>query len=171
MKRQALKLWIPMLAGACLLLADTKTDFDHKVDFTQYKTYSWIGAKASNDLWVDRITEDVDAQLAAKGWVKVASGGDATVSAFGRTHTEQTLETYYNGFGGGWRWRGFGDATTTVENTEVGTLVVDVFDGKTKHLIWRGSASSTLSEKPEKNEKKLEQSVADMFKKFPPSRD
>src|SRR5258708_4275 len=137
MKRQALKLLVPMLAGACLLVADTKTDFDHKVDFSQYKTYSWIAAKASNDLWADRIMEDVDAQLASKGWVKDESGGgDATVSAFGRVRTEQTLETYYNGFGAGWRWRGFGDATTTVVNTEVGTLVVDIFDGKTKHLMW-----------------------------------
>jgi hypothetical protein len=38
-------------------------------------------------------------------------------------------------------------------------------------LIWRGSSSETLSEKPEKNEKKLEKAVEDMFKKFPPQRD
>jgi Domain of unknown function (DUF4136) len=171
MKRHALKLLIPMFAGVCLLLASVKTDYDHAADFSLYKTYSWIGAKATNDLWAERITQAVDAQLAAKGWVKVESGGDATVSAFGRTHNEQTLETFYTGFGGGWRWRGFGDATTTVENTPVGTLVVDVFDAKTKHLIWRGSSSETLSEKPEKNEKKLEKAVEDMFKKFPPQRD
>jgi hypothetical protein len=59
---------------------------------------------------------------------------------------------------------------TTVENTPVGTLVVDVFDGNSKKLIWRGTATDTLSSKPESNEKKLEHSVTDMFKKFPPSR-
>jgi len=169
MKRQAFKLMIPMFAGVCILLASVKTDYDHSANFSQYKTYSWIGAKATDDLWADRITQDVDGQLAAKGWTKVASGGDATVSAFGRTHNEQTLETFYTGFGGGWRWRGFGDATTTVENTPVGTLVVDVFDANTKHLIWRGTSSETLSSKAEKNEKKLEKAVEDMFKKFPPS--
>jgi hypothetical protein len=170
MKRQILRLFIPMLAGVCLLLASVKTDYDHAADFSRYKTYSWIAAKASNDLWADRIRQDVDAQFAAKGWAKVESGGDATVSAFGRTHNEQTLETYYNGFGGGWLWRGFGDATTTVENTPVGTLVVDLFDGNSKKLIWRGSSSETLSEKPDKNEKKLEKAVEEMFKHFPPSR-
>jgi hypothetical protein len=168
--KRALKLSVPLLAGVALLLAGVKTDYDHSADFNRYKSYSWIGAKASNDLWADRITKDVDQQLAAKGWTKVESGGDATVSAFGRTHNEQTLESYYNGFGGGWRWRGFGDVTTYVDNTPVGTLVVDVFDGQSKKLVWRGTSTDTLSSKPEKNEQKLEHAVADMFKHFPTSR-
>jgi hypothetical protein len=171
MKTQALKIAIPMFAGVCLLLASVKTDYDHQADFSRYKTYSWIGtAKASNDLWAERITQAVDAQLAAKGWTKAESGGEAVVSAFGRTRNEQTLETFYNGFGGGWRWGGFGDTTTTVENTPVGSLTVDVFDGQSKHLIWRGSATDTLSGNPEKNEKKLDKAVEDMFKHFPPTR-
>lgn len=107
MKRQALKVIIPMLAGVFVLLASVKTDFDHSADFSHYKTYNWINpASASNDLWSERIMQDVDQQLAAKGWTKVQSGGDATVSAFGRTHNEQTLDTFYTGIGGGWRWRG-----------------------------------------------------------------
>jgi hypothetical protein len=166
MKRYAITLPLGVLASVCLLLAAVKTDFDHHADFSRYKTYSWIGAKASNDLWAERITQDVDAQFAAKGWSKVESGGDATVSAFGRTRNEQTLETYYNGFPG-WRWGGFGETTTTVENTPVGSLTVDVFDGSSKHLIWRGTATETLSTHPDKNEKKLEKSVEEMFKHFP----
>jgi Domain of unknown function (DUF4136) len=73
--------------------------------------------------------------------------------------------------GGGWFWRGFGGdgmATTTVENTPVGTLVVDIFDGSTKKLIWRGVDSKSLSGDPEKNIDKLSKAVEDMFKKFPP---
>jgi hypothetical protein len=88
----------------------------------------------------------------------------------GTAHNEQTLETFYNGFGGGWRWRGFGDgmATTTVENQPVGTLIVDMFDSHSKQLVWRGTATDVLSDKPEKNERKLENAVSDLFKKFPP---
>ena len=159
-----------MFAGVCLLLASVKTDYDHQADFSHYKTYSWINTpKASNDLWAERIQQDVDSQLAAKGWAKVQSGGDATVSAFGRTQNEQTLETFYTGIGGGWRWRGgFGDAMTTVENTPVGTLVVDVFDRSSQKLIWRATSTETLSSKPDTNEKKLEKAVESMFKHFPP---
>ena len=99
------------------------------------------------------------------------SGGDAGVAAYGSTQNQQSVETMYNGFGGGWRWRGFGgmgESTTTVQNTPVGTLRVDIFDGNTKQLIWRGSSSDTLSGKAEKNEKKLVKDVEEMFKKFPP---
>lgn len=59
-------------------------------------------------------------------------------------------------------------ATTTVENIPVGTLVVDIFDANTKKLIWRARGSDTLSGKPEKNEKKLEHRVAEIFQHFPP---
>jgi hypothetical protein len=45
---------------------------------------------------------------------------------------------------------------------------VDIFDGNTRQLVWRGQASDVLSSKPEKNDRNLDQAVADMFKKFPP---
>ena len=46
--------------------------------------------------------------------------------------------------------------------------MVDIFDSGTKKLIWRGFGSDTLSDKPEKNEKKLEHRVGEMFDHFPP---
>jgi hypothetical protein len=159
-----------LAGGVFLLLADVSTDYDHSADFGRYHTYSWVGAKAGNTLWVDRITAAVDSQLAAKGWSKTASGGEASVSAFGKTTEQDNLQTFYEGFPGwGWRgWGGMGTATTTVVPEKVGNLTVDIFDGQSKHLIWRGVASDTLSSKPDKNEKKLEHSVEDMFKHFPP---
>jgi hypothetical protein len=161
-----------MAAGAALLYAaDVKTDYDHSTDFGRYHTYSWIKAEASDSLWADRIQKDIDGELSAKGWSRVPSGGEASVAAVGFTHNQQTLETFYNGFGGGWFWRGFGGpgvSTTTVENTPVGTLMVDIFDSQSKKLIWRGSGSNVLSSKAEHNEKKLEDSVQSMFKHFPP---
>ncbi len=153
-----------------MAFADVKTDYNHKADFSKLHTYSWIKVQTDNPLWTDRIIRAVDSELSAKGWTKVPSGGDASVAAYGSTHTERNLQTWYDGFGGGWYWRGFGDgmATTTVEKVPVGTLTVDIFDSSNKQLIWRGSATDTLSDKPESNEKKLDKSVANMFKKFPP---
>ncbi len=158
------------LAAAVALTAKISTDYKHQTDFSKYHTYSWIGVQAGNPLWQDRIQNAVDSALAQKGWMKVPSGGDAAVSAFGRTRQQDTLQTFYDGFPGwGWRWGGgFGTATTTVEPTEVGSLTVDIFDGMTKQLVWRGTSDKTLSSSPEKNDKKLNKSVEDMFKKFPP---
>ncbi|MCU1233860.1 MAG: hypothetical protein JWP63_1827 [Candidatus Solibacter sp.] len=152
---------------ALLAFASVTTDYDHKADFEKYHTYSWIKAKASDPLWEDRIMEAVDKQLTAKGWQKVPSGGDASVVAIGTTRTEPTFTTFYDGMPG-WYWQGFGTATTTVDYNKVGTLVVDIFDSATKHLIWRGVATDTLSSKPEKNDKKLDEAAKKMFEKFPP---
>ena len=151
--------------------ADTSVDYDHHADFSRYKTYSWLGVHAS-DLWQSRIQNAVDSQLQAKGWRRVESGGDATVSALGRVTERDTIETFYDGFPG-WRWHGWagmGTATTTVVPEKVGNLNVDIFDTHTKQLVWRGRAAQAItSNKPEKNERKMDEAVEKMFKNFPPA--
>jgi Domain of unknown function (DUF4136) len=151
-----------------------KTDYDRNANFAQYKTYSWEQVKTKDALDVDRIKTAVNAALAAKGWTQVESGGDVSIIAVEMTHEQQTLNTFYDGLGGGWGWRrfgagGFGEATTTTETYKVGTVVVDLFDTKTKQLIWRGAASDTLSNSSDKNIKNLDKGVEKMFKQFPPS--
>jgi hypothetical protein len=71
----------------------------------------------------------------------------------------------YRGWGG---MGGMGTSTTTVSEYLVGTLVVDIFDAKTKALLFRGTASDEISDKPEKNIKKVEKASNKMFKDFPP---
>lgn len=170
MKRHFRAVVILALLGVVIAFAkEVVVDYDHSVDFANYKTYSWIRVKVGDPLWVDRITRAVDAELVAKGWTKVDADGDAGITAFGSTRETPTLTTFYDGLGGGWFWRGFGGiATTTVQETPVGTLVVDIFDEPKMRLIWRGLAEDALSGKPDKDEKKLQKIVADMFKKFPP---
>ena len=78
------------------------------------------------------------------------------------------------GFGGGWFHRGWwvgggpGFPTTTMELMPVGTLHIDIFDSQSKKVIWHGVCTGTLTGDPQKDEKKLEKAVADVFRKFPP---
>ena len=150
-----------------------KTDYDRSANFTQYKTYSWEQVKTKDALDAGRIKSAVNAVLATKGWTQVDSGGDVSIVAMEITQNQQTLNTFYNGFGGGWGWRrfgggGFGEATTTTDTYKVGTVVVDLFDAKTKQLLWRGTSSDTLSNNSDKNIKNLDKGVEKMFKNFPP---
>jgi hypothetical protein len=168
-----------VLIGMMFLFAVTasaqevKTDYDRGANFAQYKTYSWKHVKTKDPLDVDRIKNAVNAALVAKGWTRVDSGGDVSIVAMEITQNQQTLNTFYDGFGGGWGFRGFGgggfgEATTTTDTYKVGTVVVDLFDTKTKQLIWRGSSSDTLSNNSNKNIKNLDKGVDKMFKQFPP---
>jgi hypothetical protein len=79
-------------------------------------------------------------------------------------------DTFYDTFPGGWGWRwgsGYGDATTTAATCTEGTLVVGLFDGKTKALHWRGSANNTLSNSSTKNIRNFDKSLERLFKGFP----
>lgn len=167
--RKLLALPIFLIAVAMAVFADhVKVDYDHGTNFNQVKTYSWSKVKTANSIWDDRVKDAIDKQLAAKGWTQVSSGGDVALVAVEKTSVQQQYDTFYDGFGG-WRWRGgIGDATTTVDNYKVGTLIVSMFEGNSKQLIWRGTSSSDLSGNPEKNTKKLHEDVQKMFKEFPP---
>jgi len=163
---------IVLLSATASFAQQVKTDYDRNTGFRQYKTYSWERVQTRDSLWVDRIKAAIDADLAAKGWTSIKSNGDVAIVALEMTRTQQTLDTFYNGFGGGWRWRGFGglgEETITVETYKVGTLIVDLFDARTKKLIWRGSSSDTLSDKSDKNIKLLDKAVRRMFDHFPPA--
>src|ERR1700704_1282426 len=164
--------------GLALVLATAsfaqhvKTDYDHSANFGQYKTYSWEKVQTKDPLLVDRIKSAVNSALATKGLTEVPSGGDVEIFTIETTQNQQTLDTFYNGFGGGRRWGGFGgfgDATTTVDTYKVGTLVVDLFDAKTDKLIWRSSSTDTLSNNADKNTKNLGKGVNKMFQHFPPA--
>jgi Domain of unknown function (DUF4136) len=160
---------IAVLFATVSLAQQVKTDYDRNADFSQYKTYSWEKIQTQDPLWVGRIKEAVNGALTAKGLTAVDSGGDIAIVAIEMTKNQQNLNTFYDGFGGGWRWGGgFGNATTTVDNYKVGTLVVDLFDAKTKNIIWRGSSSDTLSDKSDKNIKNLDKGVQKMFDHYPP---
>src|SRR6202140_1931074 len=128
-----------LLFGGKLSAQQVKTDYDRSANFAQYKTYSWEQVKTRDALDVDRIKAAVNAALAAKAWTQVESGGDVSIVAMEITRNKQTLNTFYAGFGGGWGWRrfgagGFGEAPTPTEPYKLGTLVVDLFDAKTKQL-------------------------------------
>lgn len=163
---------VSLVTAAAGFAQNVQTDFDHQANFAQYKTYSWQEIRPSASLWDSRIKNAVNAQLDAKGLTQVAEDGDIAIVAIKTSKTQRTLQTFYDDdFGGGWGWRGFGgfgESTTSEQDYKEGTLVVDMYDGKTKQLIWRGSTESVLSDKAEKNEKTLDKGVDKMFKNFPP---
>jgi hypothetical protein len=160
-----------MVVASAAFAQNVKTDYDKGTNFAPYKTFMWIKEpKTTDPLTKQRVIDDVNSALAARGLRLVTSNADLCVAAHAATKEERTLNTFYNGFGGGWRWGGgFGNATTTVDTYEVGTLVVDIFDAKTKDAIWRGTSSKTLSGNPQKNAENLNKAVVKMFKNFPPA--
>ena len=168
-----------VLAGFVLAVAgaaraqDVSVDFDKAANFGAIKSFSLkLGTSWGNPIGEKRVVDEITGALVAKGWTLAPEGqADAQVVLHGASQTKRSLSTFYSGMGGyGYRgWGGgMGSATTTESEYVVGTLVVDIFDAKTKNLMWRGIAQDELSDKPEKNIKKVAKASDKMFKDFPP---
>jgi hypothetical protein len=165
-----------LVLPALALAQDVKVDFDKAYNFSPVKTFSIkIGTPWGNDLSQRRVLTEFEQDIAAKGWKKVDDGqADIHVVIHGATQTKHNVNTFYSGGMGGYGYRyggmgGMGTASTTVSDYTVGTLVVDMFDPKTKNLVFRGTAEDELSDKAEKNAKKLEKASEKLLKTFPPS--
>ena len=144
-------------------------DYDHSANFTKYKTFTWIKQPVTEQdpLIGQRIVNAVNMQLMAKGLKLVQSNADLGVAVNVATQEKQTLNTFYDGFGG-WVWGFDGPVTTTVETYTEGTIVADLFDIQTKKIVWRGTATKEVSSKPSKETEEVEKSIEKMFKHFPP---
>ncbi len=158
---------------------ETHTDYNTATDFSRYKTYYWAKTPTTrNPIMADRIVADIDNRLAAKGWRKAAEGeADAAIAAHVTAHEQERIDTMYNNMGpggwygyGGYGWAGAGMATSTVTYYTVGTLIVDIFDAKTKKAIWHATSESTVPDDPAEGQKKIDEAAQQMFKDFPPLR-
>lgn len=160
--------------GLLVTAQDVQTDYDHSFNFSQLHTFAVkIGTSWGNPLSEQRAIDTVTKALTQKGWSPAdASTADAQVVIHGASQTKQSLDTFYSGGGwGGYGWGGWGapgTSTTTVNEYKVGTMVVDIFNAKDKKLVFRGVGQDEVSDKPEKNEKKIEKATEKMFKNFPP---
>src|SRR5215831_6420928 len=108
-------------------LAQTTIDYDGKVDFGKYKTYSWGTNTSSGNAAADtRIIESVDQRLKAAGWQKVEAGlGEVVVAAHATVREDTNVDAFYTGWGPGWGWTatnvGAGPATVREQKLRTGT--------------------------------------------------
>jgi uncharacterized protein DUF4136 len=156
------------LTGSFAFSQKVRVDYDHNTKFSNYKTFSWIKEPATpNDpLMKQRIIDGINTQLVARGLRRVDSNGDLAVSVNVATQEKQTLNTFYDGFGP-WGW-GMGGGATTVETYTEGTIVADLFDAKTKKVVWRGIATKDISSKPSKETHEIEKAIEKLFRNYPP---
>jgi hypothetical protein len=167
---------VALVAVACGYSIKTSTDYDHNVQFSNYRSFYTVkGNSSGNPLMDERARTDVVNALTSKGWKEAPEGqAQAAVVVHAATKTKHTYQTLYDGWGGwGWRRRwgwggGMGGSTTYVNDYKVGTLVVDIFDSKTKDAIWHGTASDVLSDNAQSNAQATQQAVDKMFGNFPP---
>lgn len=142
------------------------------VDFTQYRTYNWDVADAlptgdprldNNALFRDYLEGAIERHLAARGYVHVPGQADLMIHYHAnveqRFHVGERPANCYDR-----------ECLPPVFDYEAGTLVLDMLDGRTNKLVWRGWAEDSLSGvigNQDRLEEKVEQAVTRMIARLP----
>jgi hypothetical protein len=161
---------LAVLMGGLCLAQDVKSNSMPGTDFSKYHTYKWVNIEggAHPDQIVDaEIKQAVDAQLATKGLTKTTDDKADLYMAYQIAVDKEKQWNAY-GMGGGVRWGGMANATSSTIN--VGTFVLDMYDPGTKQLVWTGNATKTIdpSSNQQKNLKNLNKAMAKLLKNYPP---
>jgi hypothetical protein len=153
---------LPIVANA----QQVSVNYNHNQSFANYHTYAWGSNNANqiqNSILAQAAKQDIDSALQSKGlqMVEENQNPDLIVLANGGLRQETSYSaTGMRGVGGG-----FG--TISPEQSEEGSLIVDLHDAKTKSLVWRGIAQNTLSSKGNKNQQMVQKAIQKMFKQWP----
>lgn len=172
MRSIGLALCIALIASSSAFAQKVEVDWDHQADFSQYKTYAYIPTKpVPSQLMDERIVAALKMQLKEKGITETGSNPSMIVTYTASDQKDTTYVTNSFGYGPGWVWGGgMGTATTSSFTSVKGTIVVDMYDAKTKQVLFRGSASDTVSDKPEKNAENINKGIQKLFEKYPPKK-
>jgi len=164
-------------------LAETKSDYDRNFDFSRLRTWDFkVVTRMSNDpiaqneLWDRRIREGLIFHFAEVRFPKVDNGEPTfLVNYFMGLERKYDVRFIDYGFPGRYesmnrygRWYGYGPPygrvdVWTVPYTE-STLILDVIDSRTNHLVWRGYDIRTIDF--ERSEKTIHKSVENLTKRF-----
>lgn len=152
------------------------SDYDKKVDFTQFKTFAFykqgIDKVEISDLDKRRILHAIEDELMLKGFTK-SENPDLLVNIFTKSREQVNVNQFNAGWGYGWGvgWNpyGFGGQTVVSTSTE-GTLFIDLIDAKKKEMVWQGEGQGELTRNVDKKDKIIKTFVTKILCLYPPTK-
>jgi len=132
--------------------------YDRTVDVRALKTYALGNVTITGDpepLIVQRILSAVDSQMSAIGFQKVENNPDVRVA----TQVWRGVSYPY------WWSKGF----TEIDLPRIfaARVVLEMIDARTEKVVFRGTAEDTVSLRPNRNERKADEAVAEIFEESP----
>jgi hypothetical protein len=154
------------MVSAVALGQQVSVNYNKSQSFSQYHTYSWATDNANqiqNSILAQQAKSDIDSAMQGKGFQLVpdSQNPDIILTASGGLKQQTSYQAW------GMRGIGGGMGGITPEQNVIGTMIVDLYDAKTKSLVWRGIAQNTLSNNGSKNSQMVSKAVAKMFKQWP----
>jgi hypothetical protein len=174
-----------MLIAAPSLAQKVTIDYAHGFDFDSVTTFQYVDTEESNikdnPMMADRVVSMIKQELREGGLQEVQENPDLYVTYHFTSQERKQLSTTsmgMGGYGGYWDdwggWGGYdafggpmmGTSTTTEYTYEEATLVIDAYDSKEKKMVWRGSGTVTVKDKPENQVKQVEKILEKLGKRW-----
>ncbi len=169
-----------LLMAGLPAMAKVEVDFNPNLDFSQFKTYAYIGGvehlvmlQLNPELINDRVHRAVQRELTKKGLreVQPSENPDLVVRYWANSQVQVNVAATGNwgpyGPYLGTYW-GFLYDTMSASSTREGMLVLDLIDAKNKDLAWRLYLVRKIV-KVDKDWKKADQDFRKGFENYPPS--
>lgn len=169
-----------VLLAAALPAAAQKVyvDYDRTVDFSSFRTFAWAETPPTQfeenyPMGYDFIKKSIEIEMNGAGLTQVTTDPDVYVAFF--TSSKESFQVMVAAFGysygPGWGWDPYwgttaGAASGQVNNYRKGSLVVDIWDARTKRALWRGTAEKVISENPEKALKQIDAAITKIVDKY-----
>jgi hypothetical protein len=147
-----------------------KVNYDPKVDFTKFKTYSWTrGLPASNPQIHKLIVDEIDRQLQSKGLSRVEANADLHITYY--ASLDENLNTGAVEYVKNSDYQRWGEHEPVYGPKMVGMLIArmvfDVVDASTNKLVWRGHAKDAYTPNQARGKKRACKAVGKLFARFP----
>ncbi len=165
--------FLSLLFGGCASMA-IQTEQDPAVSFDAYGTYAWSPTqRAPVDVRVTpvlraQIRAEIDRHLAEKGYVLVDAKGDFSVMYRVTVEGETIVQTL--GFYSSSDFKAtLAQAGSVQRRYEEGTLIIDVLDGESERLVWRGTATAEVRQgaSTESRSDRVAEAVRKVLERFP----
>jgi hypothetical protein len=170
MKNKLASVGLLVIAFASIAAQEVNTERNPNFNFSQVRTFAVkVGTSWGDPSAEAAARQSIAKRLEEKGWQPVDEAScDVLVVVHGANKPE-TIRGFYDDFPGfGWHNVGApGLADTTDYDYKPGTLLVDIFDSKTKHAVFRGVAKKELNGKSAKEPQSIDNAVKKMFKGLP----
>ena len=169
-----------LIIAAALPAAAQKVyvDYDRNADFAKYRTFAWAetpptSLEANFPLAHSFIKNSIELELTGAGLIEDLDDPDlyVTYHSASKESLQLMVTAYGYSYGAGWGWDPYwGSAMVTgsgqVNTYKKGTLIIDIWDARTKLALWRGSASDVISENPEKALRQVDKAITKIVKKY-----
>jgi hypothetical protein len=173
-----------MLLAGCASSPSIRTDYDHTIDFSRYRTYAFfnpLGIENPNysSIYGSIFRDAISREMESRGYT-MSDNPDLLINVSGRlqqkTKVTATADPYMAGGYYGYRrgaygaWGGYGYGTTTqVSNYSEGTVNVDIVDRAEKRMVWEGVAVGRVRENrtSEQTRDAIYSVIREMFSAYP----